>query len=62
MRVTNSTKYLVLEVSTNRAITNGATRENSHATARLLGIGFYVYNRVTRRRSNDPVRTHLGGC
>lgn len=53
MKITNSSKYLVQEVSTNRAITNGANRRDAHATARLLGPGFYVYNRVTRRRSGD---------
>lgn len=53
MKITQSTKYLVREVSSNRAVTNGANRRDAHAVVRLLGAGFYVYNRVTRRRSND---------
>ena len=40
MKITNSTKYLVRELSTNRAVTNGATRGDAHAVVRLLGNGF----------------------
>lgn len=53
MRITDSTKYLAREVSTNQAITQGTRRQDAFAVVRLLGERFYVYNRVTRRRSNE---------
>lgn len=51
MKVTESSKYVVRYEG--RAITYGATRKNAHNTRKMLGQGYSVWNRVTRRESFD---------
>lgn len=51
MKITENSKYVVKDRANSKAITNGASRTNSHAVRRHLGDRFYVFNRITRRES-----------